>query len=189
MASTPESRAGWDYLTAGSDKVADKGKRVPIICTEAGANVLCLDLRGFGRSGGSWNIQSYRNTFMEDTRAALREAATQTGGRVVFFGHSLGGLIGAALACDAAPPAEVSAYILSAPTVDYSVDCVSKGVVKLLACCCPGFAPKSMAVLGPEGCTNNKQFAEEFQAVSPSMPFPARYLLAGMDIIDATKAR
>ena len=77
---------------------------------EAKAEVLGLDLRGFGGSAetSDYNVRSYRETFMEDVRAAVAAASARAhvlgGVPLVYFGHSLGGLIGAALATDAAPP-------------------------------------------------------------------------------------
>ena len=59
--------------------------------------MLGLDLRGFGRSAGTYNVRKFE-LFLQDIRAALVVAdarAKELGARVVYFGHSLGGLLGA----------------------------------------------------------------------------------------------
>ena len=57
---------------------------------EAGYHVLMYDYRGFGRSGGSVD----RRGMLDDVRAAFAYAASRPevdGGRLVSYGHSMGG--------------------------------------------------------------------------------------------------
>ena len=158
---------------------------------EAPADVLGVDLRGFGRSAGSYNVRNF-DLFLQDIRAALRVAdarAKELGARVVYFGHSLGGLLGAALACDASPPEEVAAYILSAPTVDHAVGPAARAVVSLVARCLPGLA---LGSLGGGGDSNNPAYAKELRELARSrgddgLPFKARYVAAAFDLIGRLK--
>ncbi len=63
---------------------------------ELGYNLLSFDYRGYGQSEGSVT----RKGTIEDTLAAIDFATARDAGRVVVFGHSLGGAIGIAAAAE-----------------------------------------------------------------------------------------
>ena len=69
---------------------------------EAGYNVFMYDYRGFGKSGGSVD----RRGMIEDVQAAFRHVATRRdvdAGRLVSFGHSMGGAKSVAALAEARP--------------------------------------------------------------------------------------
>jgi hypothetical protein len=71
---------------------ANVGNHLPLVAwlPAAGFNVLMLDYRGFGRSQGRPTLDGV----LEDAAAALRALRARPGvdaGRVIVFGHSLGG--------------------------------------------------------------------------------------------------
>lgn len=151
-------------------------------------DVLAVDLRGFGRSAtaGSFSVRSFACTFEEDVRAALHTAAAgvPSGIPLFCFGHSLGGLVAASLAISTAPPPEVDAYILSAPSVG-----AIRAPRAILGCIwhlLPRLPVSSMMAFE---CTNNADFARDFAAKAPSMPFTAAYVVAACKAIDKTRAR
>ncbi len=81
---------------------------------EHGFDVLMFDYRGYGRSGGV--RQMHRVTLLRDTRAALRYVRQETEGQdapLVLLGHSMGGVIGAALIAER--PDAFDAAVLVAP--------------------------------------------------------------------------
>ena len=170
------------------------------LCAQARANVLCLDLRGWGDSGGDFRaVRDYRTTWMRDVRAVLAYAQGEfPDAPLVYFGHSIGGLIGAALACDAdgGGPTGLAAYVLSAPTVVAPpVPGWVRWLLRHLCCCCCLSASccfPDMKLRESGGCTNNAAFAAAFAEESPEgqRPFPNSIgnALAGIEIIEATKA-
>ena len=170
------------------------------LCAQARANVLCLDLRGWGDSGGDYRaVRDYRTTWMRDVRAVLAYAQGEfPDAPLVYFGHSIGGLIGAALACDAdgGGPTGLAAYVLSAPTVVAPpVPGWVRWLLRHLCCCCCLSASccfPDMKLRESGGCTNNAAFAAAFAEESPEgqRPFPNSIgnALAGIEIIEATKA-
>lgn len=161
------------------------------LINEAQCDVIGLDLRGFGRSAGAHNVKSYASTFEADVRAALEVAAAHAeahSAKIVYWGHSLGGLIGAHLATSPSPP-RVDAYALCAPTVKVHVSAVERVIVRLCGLLLPWVPLANMTVRGAKGSTNNEAFATEMLAASPSMPFRAAYLSASIRAIDETRAR
>ena len=114
----------------------------------------------------------FPSCFQQDARAALAVAsarAQELGVPLIYFGHSLGGLIGAALATDPSPPQEVDAYVLSAPTVKVGQPYMVVAA-KLAASCVPEYALGQLVVRGAGGCTNNAEFAERDGSVIPAGP-------------------
>jgi len=158
---------------------------------EAKAEVLALDLRGFGKSPGDYNVRDYDDTFLEDVRAALQvasERARRLQVPLIYWGHSLGGLIGAALATHPNPPSVVDAYVLSAPTVK-GPPAHTRAVVGCLAACMPELAVGQMVVRGPGACTNNERFAAEAIAADGEGPFKARYVAAALVALEGVRRR
>merc|ERR1712070_460528 len=100
------------------------------------------------------------------------------GAKLFYFGHSLGGLLGARLATSVQPPAGVDAYILAAPTLRVNASPIERLVVRLCAFLTPWLPLAKMTVQGPAGCTNNSQFAAEMLEAYPQMPFRAAYTAA-----------
>ena len=158
---------------------------------EAKAEVLALDLRGFGKSQGDYNVRDFDDTFLEDVRAALQVASERARALqvpLIYWGHSLGGLIGAALATHPNPPSVVDAYVLSAPTVK-GPPAPTRAIVSCLAACVPEMAVGQMVVRGPGACTNNERFAAEAIAANGEGPFKARYVSAALTLVERVRRR
>jgi alpha-beta hydrolase superfamily lysophospholipase len=77
---------------------------------KAGFNVLAIDVRGHGRSGGLPVYAEHYNKFLEDLRAAIGLVKVRP---LFVFGHSFGGQLILALATRGEP--NVTGYIASGP--------------------------------------------------------------------------
>jgi acylglycerol lipase len=77
---------------------------------QAGFNVLAIDVRGHGRSGGSPVYAEGYDKFLDDVRTAIGLVKIHP---LVVFGHSFGGQLALALAAREEP--NVVAYVASAP--------------------------------------------------------------------------
>lgn len=86
-----------------------------LLCEAASAEVVAIDLRGHGASGGAPGDVSYTGQYEDDVADVIRAVrAAKPTGRIILAGHSMGGGIALRYAMNpGAPP--VDGYLLFAP--------------------------------------------------------------------------
>lgn len=81
--------------------------------TPLGASIYALDHRGHGRSGGRRGDAPSLKALLDDIDLLVTRARQESGGPVVLFGHSFGGLLAIAYALDR--PDRIDKAVFSAP--------------------------------------------------------------------------
>jgi acylglycerol lipase len=102
----------------------------------AGYAVHTLDHRGHGRSEGERMLVGDVGEFVADLRSLIGNARGQRNGKVFLLGHSMGGLISLAYACDY--QREIDGLLLSAPVAALgAADPVTRRLSKVLGAVAP----------------------------------------------------
>lgn len=150
-----------------------------------GYNVFGYDLRGFGASGGTRGMLSTGafDQAVDDLHAAitLARGRVSSGGRLVVFGHSLGGLIACMLATQPTP-SNVDAFVLSSPSVALAP--ALKAIGPLLPCVPGGTL---LAQMDLADASNNAAFKSAWQAQPASLCDPKKSFRVAY-VVQARKA-
>lgn len=139
----PEGRRPWAtlLLVHGLAEHSGRYEHVGARLAEAGIDTYAYDQRGFGASGGQRAWVDRWSRFHDDLAerlSATRSAAT--GGPVVLYGHSLGGLV--ALGYALTDP-KLDALVLSAPALDASVPAWKRAFARVLGVAVPNLEVKN----------------------------------------------
>ena len=81
--------------------------------TATGATIYAMDHRGHGRSGGRRGDAPGLQALLDDIDLVVAHARQESGGPLVLFGHSFGGLLAIAYALDR--PDRIDRAVFSAP--------------------------------------------------------------------------
>jgi acylglycerol lipase len=116
-----------------STRYHDVGERL----ADSGYAVRTLDHRGHGRSEGERMLVGDVGEFVADLRSLIGDArGQQRNGKVFLLGHSMGGLISLAYACDY--QREIDGLLLSAPVAALAAaDPVTRRLSKVLGAVAP----------------------------------------------------
>jgi acylglycerol lipase len=96
----------------------------------AGIDVIAIDQRGFGLSGGRRSYVASFGEFLDDVEDQLAQVRT-LGLPLVLLGHSMGGLIALGYVLEGRPPPD--ALALSGPALGANVPAVLRAVAPVLA--------------------------------------------------------
>ncbi len=107
---------GFLLLTHGLGEHTGRYERAASIFAATGLDVVGLDLRGFGGSGGRRGHIDALDTWLDDLAERLAARRVEAGGRpVILFGHSVGGLVALSYAESDRPQPDL--LVLSSPAL------------------------------------------------------------------------
>ncbi len=113
---------------------------------EWGWNVVGYDLRGHGRSTGARGRLATADDLFTDLALVIEQARSRYSGRLVLFGHSMGGAVAAAFAAGGAASPHptwwrpIDGLVLSSPALDPGMTGVQKALLAMLGRVAPNLA-------------------------------------------------
>lgn len=125
----PEAPVAAVLLIHGLGEHSGRYEHVGRWLADAGYDVVAIDQRGFGRSGGRRGYVDSFDRFLDDVEDQLAELRT-LGVPVVLFGHSMGGLVCADYATSGRPLPDV--LVLSGPALGANVPAVRRLLAPVL---------------------------------------------------------
>jgi alpha-beta hydrolase superfamily lysophospholipase len=122
---------GFVLLVHGLAEHTGRYEPASSILAATGLDVVGLDLRGFGGSGGRRAYVESMETWLDDLEDRLSARRTEAvGGKVVLLGHSMGGLLALIYAESARPQPDL--LVLSAPALADTLPAWKKTLVRTL---------------------------------------------------------
>jgi alpha-beta hydrolase superfamily lysophospholipase len=149
--STPkEPTRGWAHVVHGLGEHAGRYEALAQTLLAQGFSVRAHDHRGHGRSQGRRGVLPHTQALIEDTRAVLQHTRDHAQ-PLVLLGHSMGGLVAAALV--AQTPSMVDGLVLSSPALALDLTWPERQLVALLMRCAPNLTVSNG--LHPERLTHD----------------------------------
>ena len=121
-------------LIHGISEHSGRYEHVGLFLAERGFDVVAIDLRGFGQSGGRRAFVNTFDEYLDDVEDQLAEIRA-LGVPVVLLGHSMGGLIALSYALSGRPAPDLLA--LSAPALGANIPAPLRALTPLLALLAP----------------------------------------------------
>ena len=118
------SQARGVYVLHGAGEHGMRYDRLAKHLTGLGFVVGAHDHPGHGKSDGKKGVIVPQQSFVEHASNKLREFTLETGSPPILFGHSLGGVVAAAVALEATVP--LAGLILSAPALELNLSALDR---------------------------------------------------------------
>ena len=129
-------------LIHGLGEHSGRYERAGTILAATGLDVVGLDLRGFGGSGGRRGHVDSMETWLDDIQDRLEARRTETAGRpVVLMGHSMGGLV--CLSYAESDRRQPDLLILSSPALAADLPAWKQSLAKVLGRVVPTISVKN----------------------------------------------
>ena len=158
-------------LIHGISEHSGRYEHVGQFLAERGFDVVAIDLRGFGQSGGRRAFVDTFDDYFDDVEDQLTEIGA-LGVPVVLLGHSMGGLIALSYALSARPGPDLLA--LSAPALGANIPAPLRALTPLLARLAPRLrvpSPIKGEMLATDPAVGEAYFADPLivRVVTPAL--------------------